>query len=61
MHFKMATSLIEVLISKFNYSIEDAREEFREMRRRVFKDEEDPEEVLQDYGLEPDYVFDLLH
>lgn len=57
----MATSLIEVLISKFSYTAEEAREEFREMRRRIFRDEEDPEEVLQDYGLEPDYVFDLLY
>lgn len=57
----MATSLIEVLITKFSYTAEEAREEFREMRRRVFKDEEDPEQVLEGYGLEPDYVFDLLH
>lgn len=57
----MATSLIEVLISKFSYTAEEAREEFREMRRKIFKDEEDPEEVLKAYGLGPDYVFDLLH
>lgn len=57
----MKNSLLTVLIHKFNYNIEEAREEFREMRRRVFRDEEDPEEVLLDYGLEPDYIFDLLN
>lgn len=56
-----ATTLIEVLISKFNYTAEEAREEFREMRRRVFRDEEKPEKVLTDYGIEQDYLFDLLH
>ena len=53
--------LLTALKNKFDYSDEEAREEFREMRRRVFRDEEDPEEVLEDYGLEPDYVFDLLY
>ena len=31
-----------------------------DMVERVMNDE-DPEEVLQDYGLEPDYVIDLLN
>ena len=31
----------------------------KEMRKRVLEGE-DPEEVLFEYGLEPDYVFDLI-
>lgn len=53
--------LLTALKNKFSYSEEEAREEMREMRRRIFRDAENPEEVLEDYGLEPDYVFDLLY
>lgn len=35
-----------------------AREMLEEMRERVWEGE-DPEEVLAEEGLEPDYVFDL--
>jgi len=37
----------------------EAREELLDMRNRV-RDGEDPEEILYEWGLEPDYVFDLL-
>lgn len=37
----------------------EAQEVISEMQDRVW-DGEDPEEVLADFGLEPDYVFDLL-
>jgi len=37
----------------------EAREIIAEMRERV-SDGEDPEDVLHEYGLEPDYVFDIL-
>jgi hypothetical protein len=30
------------------------------MMDRVLEQQEDPEEVLADYGLEPDYVMDLI-
>ena len=35
-----------------------AREMLEEMRERVWEGE-DPEEILAEEGLEPDYVFDL--
>lgn len=38
---------------------EDAEEIIKEMKNRVL-DGEDPEEILYEYGLEPDYVFDIL-
>lgn len=37
----------------------EAEEIIAEMKARVL-DGEDPEEVLYDFGLEPDYVFDIL-
>jgi hypothetical protein len=40
--------------------LDEARRLISEMRSRVVDDLEDPEEVLLDYGLEPDYVMDLL-
>ncbi len=40
-------------------TIEEARQIIAEMRDAVLEGE-DPEELLWDYGLEPDYVFDIL-
>lgn len=37
----------------------EAADEIQAMRNRVFSGE-DPEEILYEYGLEPDYVWDLL-
>jgi len=52
--------LIKALINNESAeSIEEAREIIAEMRERV-ADGEDPEDVLHEYGLEPDYVFDIL-
>jgi ABC-type uncharacterized transport system substrate-binding protein len=39
---------------------EDVKEIMAEMLERVL-DGEDPEEVLFEFGLEPDYVLDLVH
>lgn len=41
-------------------NIKEAKEIIAEMRQRMFDDAEDPEEMLLELGLEPDYVFDLL-
>jgi hypothetical protein len=51
-------TLLEALIAK-GYPREEANDIIVEMRSRV-EDGEDPEEILFDEGLEPDYVFDLL-
>lgn len=40
-------------------SYEEAQELIREMAE-IVQDGEDPEEVLHDYGFEPDYIIDLL-
>ena len=40
-------------------TLEEARQIIEEMRDAIMEGE-DPEEILGDYGLEPDYVFDIL-
>lgn len=52
--------LLNALISSGSAeNIKEAKEIYREMQSRIY-DGEDPEEVLMDYGLEPDYIFDLV-
>jgi hypothetical protein len=53
-------SLLQVLIRRDGYGVDEARELIAELRERVC-DGEDPEEILwEELGLEPDYVDDLL-
>lgn len=40
-------------------NVADAKEIINEMRQRVYEGE-NPEEILYEIGLEPDYVFDLI-
>jgi len=53
-------SLLKALMESGDLEKQDAKELILEMRKRVHEDGEDPEEVLYEEGLEPDYVFDLL-
>lgn len=46
-------------MSRDDMSSEEADGFIEEMRLRV-SEGEDPEEVLRDIGLEPDYVFDII-
>lgn len=52
-------NLLAVLMISQDLTRAEALAELNEMRERMF-DGEDPEEILYEYGLEPDYVFDLL-
>lgn len=54
-------SLLEALLNQGEYTKQEALEEIANMRERVIVYGEDPDEVLSDYGLEPDYVMDLLY
>jgi hypothetical protein len=54
------SDLMRTLIERDGLDRKEAADVIREMRHRVFIDGEDPEEVLYDEGLEPDYVIDLL-
>ncbi len=52
-------NLITALINK-GYTLEQSEEIVSEMRKRIMNGCEDPEELLFEEGLEPDYVFDLI-
>ena len=52
-------TLKQVLMRRDEMTAEEANAEIMAMHERVL-DGEDPEEVLYEIGLEPDYVFDIL-
>jgi hypothetical protein len=52
------TTLFDALVSQ-GYTGEEATMIISSMRNAVLEGE-DPEEILYEFGLEPDYVFDLL-
>lgn len=51
--------LLNVLMNRDKLTKAEAIDQIKDMRAQVL-DGADPEEVLYDMGLEPDYVFDLL-
>ena len=54
------TTIETTLMQRDGYTREEASEALREARKRVFEGE-NPEEILyEDFGLEPDYIFDLI-
>ena len=56
----METDLINAIMHIDDCGPEEAIEVAEEMAHRV-RLGEDPEQVLHDEGLEPDYVFDLIN
>lgn len=57
----MAESLLQVLMWRDSMTRREALEAITEARKRVLEDGEDPQDVLEEeFGLEPDYVMDLL-
>jgi hypothetical protein len=55
----MKAMLKETLMSSHDFTAQEAEQEINEMRNRVLEGE-DPEEILYEYGLEPDYIFEIL-
>ena len=53
------TELKKVLMNRDKLTSEEADEQIEEMVEAV-NNGEDPENVLYDIGLEPDYIFDLI-
>ena len=54
-------SLKEVLVRRDGMTSDEANEEIEFARNLGLEEGEDPEDVLLDmFGLEPDYIFDLL-
>lgn len=53
-------SLLETIMRRDGLTRQEGLEQIAEARRRVWEGE-DPEEVLaEEFGLEPDYIFDLI-
>lgn len=52
-------SLKEVLMRRDELTSDEADEQIQEMRDEV-EAGADPEELLNDIGLEPDYIFDII-
>lgn len=53
------TELVRVLMRRDGLTRQEAEELRREMRQRIYEGE-DPDEVLNEEGLEPDYFMDIL-
>ena len=54
------TTIERTLIQRDGYSRAEAREALQEARERVTNGE-NPEEILyEEFGLEPDFIFDLI-
>ena len=51
--------IIHILITRDGMTRAEADETFYDMCGRVL-DGEDPEEILADFDLEPDYIFDII-
>ena len=51
--------LLQIFMDRDGMTRKEAKEYIAELCQRVWEGE-DPEEVLYEEGLEPDYVFDLL-
>lgn len=51
--------LVKIFMKRDSLTEKEAKALVREMRERVWEGE-NPEEVLYDEGLEPDYIFDLI-
>ena len=48
-----------ILMRRDNIARDEARQILEDLRERVV-DGEDPEELLHEIGLEPDYIWDIL-
>lgn len=54
-------TLLEVLMRRDRMTKDEAQDAIDEARELVLNEGMDPDEVLrEEFGLEPDYVFDLL-
>lgn len=52
--------IVNVLMRRDGLSLEEAYEQLNDARERL-TDGDDPEEILyEEFGLEPDYLFDLI-
>lgn len=54
-------AIVKVLMERDGYTRKEAEEEVKRVRAEFDPTTDDPEEVLaEEFGLEPDYIYDLL-
>ena len=53
------TETEKILIERDGMTEEEAASEIKDMKERILGGE-DPEEILYEIGLEPDYIFDIM-
>lgn len=55
-------SLKETIMERDELTSKEADELIEIARQRIYEENDDPEEVLhEEFGLEPDYIFDLIY
>ena len=54
------SGLKQALMISQEITSSEADDLIEEMKERILEQGENPEDVLSDYGLETDYVFDLI-
>jgi hypothetical protein len=55
-------SLKETIMERDELTSAEADELIGIARQRIYEENDDPEEVLhEEFGLEPDYIFDLIY
>lgn len=55
------SELMQILMTRDHMTRDEAAEAIAYARHLIYNEGQDPEEILQDeFGLEPDYVFDLI-
>jgi hypothetical protein len=55
-------SLKETIMERDELTSDEADELIEIARQRIYEENDDPEEVLhEEFGLEPDYIFDLIY
>lgn len=59
--FKAMSSLLEAIISREDCSMEEAELLLEDIREEIkVRSDESPEDVLFEFGFEPDYLFDVI-
>lgn len=53
------SELVKIFMERDDLTEQEAKNLVEEMRERVYEGE-NPEDVLYDEGLEPDYIFDII-
>lgn len=57
---RAVTDILQVLRIANDASLDEAKEYFEDIRDRLNEAEEDPDDILAEYNLEPDYLFEFL-